>query len=72
MIGYSGVHSASIIKIFDDQASPKLTRLELAEKLNCSPETIKEHLIKLHETHRLTRMGSTRYGHWQVLTRGAD
>ena len=43
-----------------------LTRVQLARKLAKSETTIKEHLASLKKKGKITRIGSTKSGHWQV------
>ena len=44
-----------------------LTRHSLAEKLGCSLSTVKRTLISLSEKHMISREGSRKTGHWEVL-----
>lgn len=44
-----------------------LTRDELASILGVSANAIKQHLANLTKEGRLTRVGSTKAGHWKVL-----
>jgi len=45
----------------------RLTRIQLAEELNISPETIKKNIEKLKEKGLLKRIGSDKGGYWKVL-----
>jgi ATP-dependent DNA helicase RecG len=53
------------------KANPRITRLELAQKLNKSDATIKEHLDKLKRSGKLIRVGSTKSGEWKIVREDA-
>ena len=49
-------------------SNPKMTRQEIARSLgDISEDGVKYHLSKLKEAGRLTRIGSTKSGHWEVV-----
>lgn len=50
--------------------NPKITRSELSEILNKSPNTIKEHIARLKTEGIIKRVGSDRNGYWELLDRG--
>ncbi|MBI4980201.1 winged helix-turn-helix transcriptional regulator [Candidatus Woesearchaeota archaeon] len=54
--------------------NPSATRKIIAEKLNLSPETVKEYLEKLKEKGFLKREGGRKMGYWVVTdkTLGSD
>jgi len=47
--------------------NPKMTREGLARALKKSPNTIKEHIVKLKAEGKLIRIGSDRNGYWEVM-----
>lgn len=49
------------------EGNPKVTRKELAELVNISPDGIKWNLDKLKKEGKLRRIGSDRGGHWEVI-----
>lgn len=49
------------------RGNPKITRNELALILNITPDGIKYHLQKMKAEGLITRHGSARSGHWEVL-----
>ncbi len=49
------------------RSNPYMTRMELAEALGKSPNTVKEHLAKLKAEGRLKRVGGDRGGVWEVV-----
>ena len=51
--------------------NPQTTRNEIAEKLNISPETVKEYLTKLKEKKFLKRVGPDKGGYWKVIEKNA-
>lgn len=55
-------------KIFDlIKENPKMTRKEIAKKLNFSTDTVKEYLQKLKGKGLLARVGGRKYGYWKIL-----
>ena len=46
---------------------PSLTRLQIAEKLEISADTVKVHLALLKKTGHLERVGATKNGRWVVI-----
>ncbi|MBI4222778.1 MAG: HTH domain-containing protein, partial [Planctomycetes bacterium] len=44
-----------------------LTREQLAEKLNISPETVKKNIEKLKARKNLKRIGPDKGGHWEIV-----
>ena len=46
--------------------NPRITRSELAEAVEISPDGVKYHLQKLTKLGRLKRAGSTRRGEWVI------
>ncbi len=53
--------------ITEIKADPKISRNELAKKINISPDTIKEYLEKLKFKKVITRVGKTSAGHWEFV-----
>ena len=49
--------------------NPRMTRNELAEKLDISSEAVKRRLEKLKKEGKIERQGSTKAGKWVVLNR---
>ena len=47
--------------------NPQMTRNELAEKLNISPDAVKRRMDKLKKAGRIEHQGSTKAGKWVVL-----
>jgi len=47
--------------------TPGATRKSLSTQLSISENTVKEYLAKLKASGRLTRVGSDKLGHWEVL-----
>jgi len=55
-------------KVLDEiKENPKISRKEIANKLNISEDTIKEYLDKLKDKKVIKRIGKTSAGHWKVL-----
>ena len=46
---------------------PKLTYGQLSEMLSMNRKTIQRHIQKLKDSGKLKRIGSERYGHWEVV-----
>ena len=55
----------SILGLLEDDN--RLTREQLAEKLNISPETIKKNIEKLKAKRILKRIGPDKGGHWGII-----
>ena len=49
--------------------NPRMTRNELAEKLDISSDAVKRRLEKLKKEGKIERQGSTKAGKWVVLNR---
>ena len=47
--------------------NPKISRAELAKKLDISPDTVKEYLNKLKSKGSIKRMGKTSAGYWEIV-----
>ncbi len=43
-----------------------ITAEKLSKKLNISPRAVEKHMANLKAQHRLMRVGSRKYGHWEV------
>lgn len=55
-------------KIIDAlQEDGRLTREELAQKVNVSSNAVKQHLANLKKENIIRRVGSTKFGYWEVL-----
>lgn len=48
-------------------ASPQMTRLELAKKLDVGEDAIRLYLANLKRSGRLERVGGRKEGFWQVI-----
>lgn len=60
------------LKIMDIiKGNPSITILELSKQLNISDRAVKNNLTKLKNADILKRIGPTKGGHWQVLTKAA-
>ena len=55
----------SILGLLEDDN--RLTREQLSEKLNISPETIKKNIEKLKAKRILKRIGPDKGGHWEIV-----
>jgi len=55
----------SILGLLEDDN--RLTREQLSEKLNISPETIKKNIEKLKAKRILKRIGPDKGGHWGII-----
>lgn len=51
--------------------NPKVTRKELAELVNISPDGVKWNLDKLKKDGKLRRIGPDKGGHWEVVNSNA-
>ena len=58
-----GVNRKDIYELPDN----RLTRGQLAEKLNISPETIKKNIEELKAKKILKRIGPDKGGHWEIV-----
>lgn len=58
-------------KVFDEiRENPKISRTEIAAKLNIKLDTVKEYLKKLKKKGILKRVGKTSRGYWEIIERG--
>ena len=47
-------------------ANPKITMVEMAERLGVAKRTIEHEVKLLRETGSIERIGSKRFGHWKI------
>lgn len=47
-------------------ANPKITIVEMAERLGVTKRTIEREVKQLRETGSIERIGSKRFGHWKI------
>lgn len=58
-------------RVLDEiERKPGISRNEIADVLNLSPETIKEYIERLKDKGVLRRVGPDKGGHWEVLREG--
>jgi predicted HTH transcriptional regulator len=55
----------NILKSIRD--NPRISRKQLADTLEISPETVKEYLEKLKSKKTIRRIGKTSSGYWEIL-----
>ncbi|MCK4614424.1 MAG: winged helix-turn-helix transcriptional regulator [Thermoplasmata archaeon] len=49
------------------ESEPAVSRKEIANVLNISPETVKKYIKKLKRKSVLRRVGPAKGGHWEVV-----
>ena len=47
--------------------NPRITRIELSQKLKINPSAIQKHLVSLKKVKLLKRIGSAKSGYWETL-----